>query len=140
MGYVNNACKNNTGYRSVQYLYFVLQRLVDSGASLPASVHVIDAACLLKQFLRCLPDPLLPTDVHTKLACCLHVTVEEQRMEAMVLCTLLLPRPHQHTLIYLMDVCIIRKIHFSQIYSDRKNQCLFILKIWCYADKVLQRV
>ncbi|KAK3878465.1 hypothetical protein Pcinc_016885 [Petrolisthes cinctipes] len=80
-----------------------IKRLVDGGASLPASVHVIDAACLLKQFLRCFPDPLLPFDVHTKMARCLHLPLEEDRIEAMVLCTLLLPRPHRHTLIYLMD-------------------------------------
>lgn len=47
-------------------MLFLPQKLIDSGSSLPNSVHVIDGACLLKQFLRSLPTPLLSSEVHNK--------------------------------------------------------------------------
>ncbi|XP_066965104.1 uncharacterized protein [Macrobrachium rosenbergii] len=79
-----------------------LKKLIDSNNSLPTNVHVIDGACLLKQFLRCLPEPLLTSDVHSKIIKCMDLSVEF-RIEAVTLCTLLLPERHRHTLIYLMD-------------------------------------
>ncbi|XP_045587888.2 uncharacterized protein [Procambarus clarkii] len=79
-----------------------VKKLIDSGSSLSNSVHVIDAACLLKQFLRSLPDPLLSSDVHSKIVKCMDL-VQEARIAAIVLCTLLLPRAHRYTLVYLMD-------------------------------------
>ncbi|XP_068237604.1 uncharacterized protein [Palaemon carinicauda] len=79
-----------------------LKKLIDSDNSLPTNVHVIDGACLLKQFLRCLPEPLLTSDVHSKIIKCMDLS-EEFRVEAVTLCSLLLPERHRHTLIYLMD-------------------------------------
>ncbi|KAK7021120.1 Rho GTPase-activating protein 11A, partial [Halocaridina rubra] len=78
-------------------------KLIDSNNSLPLNVHVIDAACLLKQFLRCLPEPILPSEVHCKILRCMELS-EEARVEAVTLCTFLLPRAHRHTLVYLMDL------------------------------------
>ncbi|XP_076056493.1 uncharacterized protein LOC143034393 [Oratosquilla oratoria] len=80
-----------------------LKHLLDSGASLPNSVHPIDAACLLKQFLRWLPQPLLPTELYPKLMRTLKLDKVEQ-VEALILCTLLLPRSHRHTLLYFTDL------------------------------------
>ncbi|XP_042224990.1 uncharacterized protein LOC121868425 isoform X2 [Homarus americanus] len=79
-----------------------IKKLIDSGNSLPNSVHVVDAACLLKQFLRCLPDPILSSEVHSKIIKCMELA-QETKIEAILLCTMLLPQTHRHTLVYLMD-------------------------------------
>ncbi|XP_037795209.1 uncharacterized protein LOC119590603 [Penaeus monodon] len=79
-----------------------IKKLIDSGSSLPNSVHVIDGACLLKQFLRSLPTPLLSSEVHNKTIKCMQLG-KEARVEAVTLCTMLLPLANRHTLVYLMD-------------------------------------
>ncbi|XP_063595757.1 uncharacterized protein LOC134772646 [Penaeus indicus] len=79
-----------------------IKKLIDSGSSLPNSVHVIDGACLLKQFLRSLPNPLLSSEVHSKTIKCMQLG-KEARVEAVTLCTMLLPLANRHTLVYLMD-------------------------------------
>ncbi|XP_071528598.1 uncharacterized protein [Panulirus ornatus] len=79
-----------------------LKKLIDSGSSLPTSVHVVDGACLLKQFLRSLPDPILSSSVHAKIIKCMDLE-QEAKIDAIVLCTLLLPQTHRSTLVYLMD-------------------------------------
>lgn len=79
------------------------QKLLDAGDSLPSSVHVIDCACLLKQYLRCLPSPLLLPEVHAKMVACMKLEAEA-RIDAVALCILLFPRPHIHALLYLLDV------------------------------------
>lgn len=76
---------------------------MDTGGSLPASVHVIDCACLLKQYLRSLPDPLLTPEVHAKVVACMKLEAET-RVDAVALSILLLPRAHIHALLFLLDV------------------------------------
>ncbi|KAK8387386.1 hypothetical protein O3P69_018166 [Scylla paramamosain] len=79
-----------------------LKKLLDGGSSLPSSVHVIDCACLLKQYLRCLPEPLLFSEVHARVVASMELE-SETRVEAMALSILLLPRTHIDTLLYLID-------------------------------------
>lgn len=79
-----------------------LKKLLDAGDALPSSVHVIDCACLLKQYLRCLPEPLLLPEVHGKMVACMKLEAEA-RVDAVALCILLFPRSHIHALLYLLD-------------------------------------
>ena len=76
---------------------------MDGGNCLPSSVHVIDCACLLKQYLRSLPEPLLFSEVHARVVASMDLE-PETRIEAMALSILLLPRTHIDTLLYLIDV------------------------------------
>ncbi|XP_018026376.1 uncharacterized protein LOC108681812 [Hyalella azteca] len=81
-----------------------IKRLVDSGAGLPSNIHAVDAACLIKQFFRCLPQPILETSVHTRMLRCLLTLEEgEPRVAGLVLCSLLLPSPSQHCLVYFLN-------------------------------------
>lgn len=87
------------------YFLFDVQKLLDAGNSLPPSMHVIDCACLLKQYLRCLPEPLLSPEVHSKMVACMKLEAEV-RVDAVALCILLFPHSHIHALLYLLDVSL----------------------------------
>lgn len=82
---------------------FILQTLLSKNVSLPSSVHPIDGACLLKQFLRSMPTPLLSYHVHFLMTRCLDLHEDEQQ-EALSLCSLLLPQTHKDLLAYILEV------------------------------------
>ncbi|CAL4199037.1 unnamed protein product, partial [Meganyctiphanes norvegica] len=79
-----------------------IKKIIDSGNPLPNTVHVIDAACLLKKYLQCLPEPFLTPEVFTLFVKCLNLNKDIQKY-AFTLCTLLLPLPQRETLAYLME-------------------------------------
>ncbi|KAF2355884.1 Rho GTPase-activating protein domain [Trinorchestia longiramus] len=81
-----------------------IKRLVDGGTDLPTNMHPIDAACLIKQFFRCLPHPLLESSIHARMLRCLMTLEEgEPRISGLALCSLLLPTPSQHSLVYFLS-------------------------------------
>ncbi|KAJ1528393.1 hypothetical protein ONE63_006808 [Megalurothrips usitatus] len=78
-----------------------LRMLIDQGHKIQFSQHhVIDIANILKYFLRELPEPVLPFAYHDLF---LHCLLLEDTVSAVLLVSLLLPRPHLHVLAYLME-------------------------------------
>ncbi|KFM56928.1 Rho GTPase-activating protein 11B, partial [Stegodyphus mimosarum] len=61
-----------------------------------------DVASLLKQWLRELPESLIPAYLHDLFIRCNSLTDDESRVTATLLSCLLLPACHLHTLKYLM--------------------------------------
>ena len=69
-------------------------------ASISPPPHVLDVASLLKQFLRELPEPVIPRSLHTLLSSC-HAS--SQPLENLQLALLMLPPTHMATLTYLLS-------------------------------------
>merc|ERR1719285_1496449 len=61
--------------------------------------HVLDVASLLKQFLRELPEPVIPRNLHTILSSCHQST---QPLDNLQLALLMLPPTHLATLTFLL--------------------------------------
>ena len=61
--------------------------------------HVLDVASLLKQFLRELPEPVIPRNLHTILSSC-HQSA--QPLDNLQLALLMLPPTHLATLTFLL--------------------------------------
>ena len=68
-------------------------------ASISPLPHVLDVASLLKQFLRELPEPVIPRSLHTLLSSCYLST---RPLENLQLALLLLPPSHSATLTFLL--------------------------------------
>ncbi|GIY53288.1 rho GTPase-activating protein 11A [Caerostris extrusa] len=66
-----------------------------------------DVACLLKQWLRELPEPLIPQHMHDLFVRCQQLDSNEKQIKACLLVCLLLPPDHLHTLKYLL--CFLAK-------------------------------
>ncbi|XP_075042040.1 uncharacterized protein LOC142101486 [Mixophyes fleayi] len=73
---------------------------IESGESCFASAQPSDAAALLKQFFRELPQPLLTPELQDPLCQIQQSLCEEERMTATALVTCLLPAVHGETLRY----------------------------------------
>ncbi|XP_063793963.1 rho GTPase-activating protein 6-like isoform X2 [Pseudophryne corroboree] len=73
---------------------------LESGESCFASAQPSDAAALLKQFFRELPQPLLTPELQDPLCQIQQSLCEEEKMTATVLVTCLLPAVHGETLRY----------------------------------------
>uniref|UniRef100_A0A8D9AYP7 Rho GTPase-activating protein 11A n=3 Tax=Cacopsylla melanoneura TaxID=428564 RepID=A0A8D9AYP7_9HEMI len=86
--------------------------MLEKGGRITSSHHVIDVAVLLKEFLRCLPVPLIPYNFHDDFLKCL--TLSDKCLESILLLTLVLPPSHLNVLAYVMQF-------FAQI-SSQSNQ------------------
>lgn len=74
---------------------------MDERGHLPTKhLNVIDAAVILKCFLRALPEPLIPYGYHNLFLACCNV---ENTEEVLLIATLLLPMDHLNLLTYLMQ-------------------------------------
>ncbi|XP_035227406.1 rho GTPase-activating protein 11A-like isoform X2 [Stegodyphus dumicola] len=62
-----------------------------------------DVASLLKQWLRELPEPLIPLYLQELFMRCQRLSPEEKKITAILLSCLLLPPPHLHTFKHLMQ-------------------------------------
>jgi len=69
-------------------------------ANISPPPHVLDVASLLKQFLRELPEPVIPRSLHTLLSSCY---ISAQPLENLQLALLMLPPSHLATLTYLLS-------------------------------------
>jgi len=69
-------------------------------ANISPPPHVLDVASLLKQFLRELPEPVIPRSLHTLLSSCY---LSAQPLENLQLALLMLPPSHLATLTYLLS-------------------------------------
>ncbi|KAI5748383.1 hypothetical protein M8J77_024944 [Diaphorina citri] len=74
--------------------------MLEKGGRITSSHHVIDVAVLLKEFLRCLPVPLIPYNFHDDFLKCL---TSDKCLESMLLLTLVLPPSHLNMLAYVMQ-------------------------------------
>ncbi|XP_024085289.1 rho GTPase-activating protein 11A-like isoform X2 [Cimex lectularius] len=79
-----------------------LRALLDCGNRLEITDehHVINVANLLKLFFRELPEPLIPYKFHNTFLRCL--SLKQKKVEAILLCCLLLPTDHLNALAYLL--------------------------------------
>ena len=68
-------------------------------ASISPPPHVLDVASLLKQFLRELPEPVIPRSLHTLLSSCYQ---SSRPLENLQLALLMLPPSHSATLTFLL--------------------------------------
>ncbi|RXG71985.1 Rho GTPase-activating protein 11A [Armadillidium vulgare] len=80
-----------------------IKLLLNKGYILPNTVHPIDVACLLKHFFRELPTPLISVPIHILMTRCLNIP-EPNRLEALILCKLLLPKRNQNLLAYVLEL------------------------------------
>lgn len=81
---------------------FSFQLLLDAGCNLDENHHEIDVANVLKTFLRELPEPLIPYNFHELFLRC--VSLDSNKIDAVLLACLLLPTEHLNALAYLMQV------------------------------------
>jgi hypothetical protein len=70
---------------------------------LDVTLMALDCASILKQWLRELPEPLIPARLHEVFMKCYNLPTLEDKTNALVLCTLLLPPLHSASL-----ACLIR--------------------------------
>ena len=77
-------------------------------------LSALDCASILKQWLRELPEPLIPTRLHEVFLKCDSITNSEDRIDAILLCTLLLPSLHSASL-----ACLVRFL--SQVASEHSS-------------------
>ena len=77
-------------------------------------LSALDCASILKQWLRELPEPLIPTRLHEVFLKCDSISNSEDRIDAILLCTLLLPSLHSASL-----ACLVRFL--SQVASEHSS-------------------
>nr|XP_023017446.1 rho GTPase-activating protein 11A-like [Leptinotarsa decemlineata] len=89
----------------------IIKLSLDRGCMLGYEHHVIDVAVILKCFLRELPEPLIPYSFHELFLRC---SLIENKVEAILLASLLIPMEHLNVLSYLMQF-------FSEVASHSKH-------------------
>ncbi|KAL7642950.1 UNVERIFIED_CONTAM: hypothetical protein RMT77_006239 [Armadillidium vulgare] len=80
-----------------------IKLILNKGYILPNTVYPTDVACLLKHFFRELPTPLISVPIHILMTRCLNIP-EPNRLEALILCKLLLPKRNQNLLAYVLEL------------------------------------
>ncbi|KAJ0173554.1 hypothetical protein K1T71_010703 [Dendrolimus kikuchii] len=80
-----------------------IKRLLDAGGCVSDGHHPIDVASVLKQYLRCLPEPLISSEVQDLLLRC-RLSVGDDGLKPILHTLLLLPVLHVHLLHYIMEL------------------------------------
>lgn len=80
-----------------------IKRQLERKEGFKSSHDVIDLANILKQFLRELPDPLIPYQLHDILLKCVQMESLEKASQMLHLTCLLIPQPALATLCYLLQ-------------------------------------
>ena len=110
----------------------VFQDKIDLGLALQDG-HPYDVCALMKQFLRELPDPLLPTRFHDTFLKCHLLEDDDARCDAVLLLCLLLPWHHMSTLRFIM--LFLKRV---AAVADRNKMDTANLAV-CLAPNVLNR-
>lgn len=85
-----------------------------------------DVASLLKQWLRELPEPLIPTYLHDVFARCLLLSSEEDKLQSVLLSCLLLPPENLNTLAHLLSFLSLLVSHSCTNKMDAHNLAIIM--------------
>lgn len=68
------------------------------------NANIVDVTVLIKQFFKCLPEPLFTSTYHDAFIRCIQLPDKEEAKNAVLLLCLLLPGEHLSTIKYMMNL------------------------------------
>lgn len=81
----------------------LLQEKIEKGEDL-GNANIVDVTALIKQFFKCLPEPLFTSVYHDAFIRCIQLPEKEEAKQAVLLLCLLLPGEHLSTIKYVMTL------------------------------------